>query len=206
MRTLLLLPLLVALLRAEEEPKVERKLSLGERVNVAIDKGVVWLKQRQDKYGSYGPCIAGSRYESDVESDRDCYRIGPTAFAVFTLRKCGVPRKDKTIKAAVKWLKKRCRRGWNPDHKRVRGTQFQGDDLYRYTSYESSAIIMMLVALNKKEPRRGTKPKPVKLARKPTTPKKGFKKDALNTKNACSPMVRVRSGSWALSWNPTSLR
>ncbi len=177
MRTLLLLLLFVVPVRAEEEPRVERKLSLGERVNAAIDKGVAWLKQRQGKDGSYGPCVAGSVYGSDIQRDEDCYRIGPTAFAVFTLRKCGVPRKDKTIKAAVKWLKKRCRRGWNPDHKRVQGTQFQGDDLYRYTSYESSAIVMMLVALNKKEPRRGTKPKPVKLARNPTTPKKGFKKD-----------------------------
>ncbi|MCZ6786190.1 MAG: hypothetical protein O7E54_03390, partial [Planctomycetota bacterium] len=78
MRTLLLLPLLVAFLRAEEEPKVERKLSLGERVNVAIDKGVVWLKQRQGKDGSYGPCVAGRRYGSDIQKDEECYRIGPT--------------------------------------------------------------------------------------------------------------------------------
>ncbi|MHC4611469.1 MAG: hypothetical protein ACYS7M_14080, partial [Planctomycetota bacterium] len=113
-----------------DEGKVKPKAPLQARINAAIEKGVAWLKERQGKDGSYGPCTAGGRYEGDETGDRDCYRIGPTAFAVFTLRKCGVPRTDRTIKKALKWLNKVCRKGWTPDKKRNDATQFQGRGIY----------------------------------------------------------------------------
>ena len=113
----------------ESEKPVEPKATLQERINLAIDRGVDWLKKRQNEDGSYGPCVSGSTYGSDVRRDKNCYLVGPTAFTVFTLRKCGVPRKDPVIKKALKWLRKRCRRGWNPDLPRVDGTQFRGKDI-----------------------------------------------------------------------------
>ena len=97
-----------------------------------------WLKQRQGEDGSWGPCVASGSYADSDRGPSECYRIGPTAFSIFTLRKCGVPRKDKVIKAGLKWLEERCRDA----------VYASGDKGYRYTSYESSAIVMMLVALN----------------------------------------------------------
>jgi len=191
---------------------VKPKLSLQMRINAAVDKGVLWLKQRQRKDGSYGPCVATATYGSDARKKSSCYRIGPTAFTVFTLRKCDVPRTDRTVTAAVKWLKKICRKGWTPDLKRVHGTQFQGKGVFRYTSYESSAIIMMLAALNKKDPRPGQKPKPVKLSRKPRRPVAGFKQDEwkwmhervqflIRNPHSRMPPVQLEGGGWRY-WPP----
>ncbi|MHC4339736.1 MAG: prenyltransferase/squalene oxidase repeat-containing protein, partial [Planctomycetota bacterium] len=195
-----------------DEGKAKPKAPLQARINAAIEKGVVWLKERQGKDGSYGPCTATGRYESDETGDRDCYRIGPTAFTVFTLRKCGVPRTDRTIKKALKWLKKVCRKGWTPDRKRNDTTQFQGKGIYQYTSYEASAVIMMLVALNKKDVKRGQKPTPVTLSRSPNTPRPGFKKDEwkwmheriqflINNPHNRMPPAQLRGGGWRY-WPP----
>jgi hypothetical protein len=195
-----------------DEGKVVPKAPLQARINAAIEKGVVWLKERQGKDGSYGPCIASHRYDSDEESDLALYYIGPTAFAVFTLRKCGVPRTDRTIKKSLKWLKKVCRKGWTPGSKRIDGTQFQGKGTYLYSSYESSAVIMMLVALNKKDVKRGQKPKPVKMSRSPGTPMSGFKKDEwmwmheriqflIDNPHNRMPSVQIRGGGWRY-WPP----
>lgn len=188
------------------------KVPLQVRINEAIDQGVLWLKQRQLKDGSYGPCVAGRRYGSAVRRKKNCYRIGPTAFTVFTLRKCGVPRTDRTIKAAVKWLKKKCRKGWTPDRPRNDTTQFQGKGIYHYTSYESAAVIMMLAALNRKDPRPGKKPEPMKLSRSPRIPKAGFKKDEwkwmhervqflINNPHPRMPAVQLEGGGWRY-WPP----
>jgi len=195
-------------------PKAKKpKLSLPMRVHAAIEKGVLWLKQHQLEDGSYGPCVATGTYGTDDRKKSKCYRIGPTAFAVFTLRKCGVPRTDGTIKAAVKWLKKRCRHGRTPDLKDADGSPFRRKGgIYRYTSYESSAIIMMLVALNKKDLRPGKKPKPVKLSRKPTIAAAGFKRDEwrwmhdrvqflINNPHPRMPPVQIEGGGWRY-WPP----
>ena len=207
MRTLLLLALLLGAVRAEEGAPVEAKVPLHERINKAIDSGVQWLKNRQAKDGSYGPCVSGGTYGGDGPGG-DCYRIGPTAFAAFTLRKCGVPRKDKTIKLALKWLKKHCRVGWHPDLGRTsRESQFQAKGAYRYTSYESAAIIMMLAMLNKKDLPRGRKAKPVKMSRKPTTPAAGWKRDEwkwmhdrvqslIKSPHPRMPHVQMQGGGW----------
>lgn len=201
----------------KEEPKpppepAKPKVSLQVRINEAIDKGVAWLRQRQEKNGSFGPCVSGGKYGDENAKGGECYRIGPTAFTVFTLRKCGVPRTDPTIKAALKWLKRVCRRGWAPGMQRIRGTQFQGKGVYRYSSYESSAIIMMLAALNKKDLPPGRKPKPVRLSSKPTKPARGFKEDEwkwmherirflINNPHPRMPQVQLRGGGWRY-WPP----
>ncbi|MHC4818439.1 MAG: prenyltransferase/squalene oxidase repeat-containing protein [Planctomycetota bacterium] len=199
--------------RPETPPKPAKpKAPLQVRINAAIDKGVAWLKQRQEKDGSFGPCVSGGKNGDENAKGGKCYRIGPTAFTVFTLRKCGVPRTDHTIKAAVKWLKKKCRKGWTPDRPRNDTTQFQGKGFYHYTSYESSAIIMMLAALNNKDPRPGKKPTPVKLSRRPRQPVAGFKKDEwkwmheriqflINNPHPRMPPAQLEGGGWRY-WPP----
>jgi len=97
----------------------------------AIDRGVAWLKAQQQEDGSYGPCIGGPvDYEGHAVEDPACYRLGPTAFALFALATCKVPKTDPVIERGLEWLQKT-----------------PGKD-YRYTSYESSAIILMLNAVN----------------------------------------------------------
>lgn len=97
----------------------------------AIDRGVEWLKAQQKADGSYGPCIGGPvDYNGREVKDRTGYRLGPTAFALFALAVCDVPKTDPVIERGLEWLKKT-----------------PGKD-YRYTSYESSAIILMLNAVN----------------------------------------------------------
>jgi hypothetical protein len=107
-----------------------------EQVNRAIDAGILWLKARQRADGSWGPCTADQTYDGFLAGKG--YETGPTSFAVFTLTTCGVSKSDGTIKKALKWL-----RTFDRNH--------------RYTSYESSSLVLMLTALNKpkKRPVRG---------------------------------------------------
>lgn len=213
-KLLLLLLLLPGVARSEEdEEQAQPKVPLYERINAAIDKGVAWLKQRQLKGGSYGPCVPTGRYGDPTKRDKqEFYRIGPTAFTIFTLRKCGVPRKDRTIKAAFKWLKRGARTGYNPDMKRVEGTQFQGKKVYVYSSYESAAIIMMLVQLNRKDPPKGKRLKPVKMSKDPTKPASGWKRDEwkwmheriqflIRNPHSRMPQVQINGGGWRY-WPP----
>jgi hypothetical protein len=102
-----------------------------EKIVHAIDAGVAWLKARQGSDGSYGPCVGGPvGYDGRAVKDRECYRLGPTAFALFTLAVCEVPKSDPVIERGLEWLRKTPKRD------------------YRYTSYESSAVILMLNAVN----------------------------------------------------------
>jgi len=195
-----------------DEERAEPVAPLQERINVAIERGVRWLKERQLEDGSYGPCVAGGYYGGGTGGDLTCFRVGPTAFTVFTLRKCGVPRKDPTIRSAERWLRSVCREGWNPDHPKTPDTQFQGDGVYRYTSYESSAIIMMLVALNEKDHDPREKERPVHMSRAPDRPVRGWKRDdwewmhervqfLIKNPHSRMPPVQIRGGGWRY-WPP----
>ena len=120
-----------------------------ETVSAAIEKGVSWLKGRQRDDGSFGPCVGGPvGYDGEKVSSRECYALGPTAFALFTLAVCGVPKDDPVIERGMKWLK-----------------ETPGRD-YGYASYESSAISLMLTAVN------GTRPPPNAKARLRSTTQK----------------------------------
>jgi hypothetical protein len=113
----------------ESEPGDESKPPTAEEINRAIDRGVAWLKQAQKESGTWGPCVSGSTYGKDGGGG-PCYYLGPTAFSVFTLATCGVPRNDPALRRGLAWVEK------------------TGKGAYRYTSYESAAVILMLTAVN----------------------------------------------------------
>jgi len=125
-----------------------------EEVQTAIAKGKRWLVQAQREDGSWGPCRADGFYgegQSSLQGSHDAYPVGPTAFTVFALAKCGVTREDRAVQKALHWL----------DNK---APQLPGDEMRRCTSYETAALILMLTSLN--EPL----PPPRKGARRPKTP------------------------------------
>lgn len=100
-------------------------------IEKAIERGVAWLKTKADKKGGFGACQAYGSYNDP--SDRnwyDCYEAGPTAFVLFTLVKCGVPRDDPVVKRALKWLRTRAGKPKN------------------LTAYESSAIVLAVTAVH----------------------------------------------------------
>ncbi|MCU0725372.1 MAG: hypothetical protein MUE73_06225 [Planctomycetes bacterium] len=67
-----------------------------ERVNDAIDRGMLWVAARQNEDGSW------PGYEDD-------YPLGVTALALLTLLKCDYPRKAEKVQKAFRLLAKRYR-------------------------------------------------------------------------------------------------
>ncbi|MEM8882687.1 MAG: hypothetical protein AAGD14_01300 [Planctomycetota bacterium] len=109
-------------------------------VNAAIDRGLAWLKSAQRKDGSWGPCVGGPRYDGGPGGV--CYLAGPTAFSVFTLATCEVPRRDPAIKRGLAYLQKKF--GLNSNH--------------QFSTYESAAIVLMLTAVNADRKKRMARP------------------------------------------------
>lgn len=124
MRRVLWLSVLAALVRGEEPAPTP------DAINRAIDAGVAWLRSAQREDGSYGPCMASSTAYDGSMASPVCYRLGPTAFSLYTLSVCGVPRDDPAIQRGLTWLRKTATRD------------------YEYASYESAALVLMLTALN----------------------------------------------------------
>jgi hypothetical protein len=77
------------------------------QVSIAIDKGVNWLRKKQDREGSWGPLGAGNRAYGGGESQGQGYLFpsGPTSLALYTLLKCKVPANDNIVKKGFAWLK-----------------------------------------------------------------------------------------------------
>jgi len=132
-------------------PKV--KISLQQQINKAIKDGVAWLKKAQHKDGSWGPVVANRTYGSkEAGADRNRDFTGPTAFALYTLAKCGVKKSDKTFKKGLKWLKAQTMVTFD-----MTGNKNK-DNLGRpmktalrvLTTYEHAAIIMLIEAMNEK--------------------------------------------------------
>jgi hypothetical protein len=68
---------------------------LHEAVTEAIDRGVAWLRARQGEDGTWGRIGAKQTYQGGTNIYP--FPAGPTAFALYTLLKCGVPAKDPGI-------------------------------------------------------------------------------------------------------------
>jgi hypothetical protein len=84
-------------------PKV--KADLQTRINEAIARGVEALKQLQGKDGSWGPIKANSSYEDrSVRGNFVRDELGPTAWALYTLAKCGVKKSDPSIQRGLNWI------------------------------------------------------------------------------------------------------
>ena len=123
--------------RAEESDFVP--VTAGQ-INTAIDKGVVWLRAAQQKDGSWGPCVANGTSYDGSKVDPTCYRCGPTAFAIYTLAKCGAGPRDKVVRKGLKWLEKYAD---NPSDYRDRAGA-RGP----LSTYESAALVLALAALH----------------------------------------------------------
>ena len=123
-------------------PKVKR--TLQQRINDAIERGVAWLKRKQQEDGSWGPCVSGGITYSGAAKDPECHFSGPTTFSLYTLAKCGVAKKDPTIKKGYKWLRKHYRESqrWTPGGTEVRSLAM--------TTYECSSLVLMLEAMNQR--------------------------------------------------------
>jgi hypothetical protein len=81
--------------------------SVSARVPGAIARGVEWLRARSSAQGWWG-----ETYERDATSyagGKDGYPgpYGPTALALYTLLKCGVPPSDPTVRRGFAWLAKK---------------------------------------------------------------------------------------------------
>jgi hypothetical protein len=98
-------------------------------IKCAMDVGVAWLKSKQRPDGSWGPC----------RQNGNCHLTAPTSLAVFALAKCGVPRSDRTIRKALKWLR---------DFQRNCPGQY-----HKYTSWELSSIVLAVTEVNRSRKR-----------------------------------------------------
>jgi len=97
-------------------------------IDSAIDRGVAALRARQHEDGSWGPCVASGTYGSAMREESVCCGAGPTAFALFTLAKCGVEERAPEMRKGIRWLRAYSSVTW--------------------TSYESAAVILMLAAIH----------------------------------------------------------
>jgi hypothetical protein len=101
--------------------------SLDERIGVAVDRGVKWLKSKQLADGSYGLIDSDHMYDPKADPN-SAYKhpAGSTALALYALMKCGVPVDDPVVKKCFQFLRSK--------HKTPG------------SSYEISALILAVVA------------------------------------------------------------
>ncbi len=134
-------------------PKV--KVDLQTRINKAIESGVEWLKQRQDKDGSWGP-VRGDSFYGDPSKKGDFARdeLGPTAWALYTLAKCGVKKNDPVMKKGLQWIASKTEflvdviGGEAAKQDEVKGFQGVSRKNPRPLSvYEGAAIVLMIEAV-----------------------------------------------------------
>ncbi|OHB72146.1 MAG: hypothetical protein A2W23_05415 [Planctomycetes bacterium RBG_16_43_13] len=68
---------------------------LQNKINQSIEKGVTWLKAKQEADGSF-----------QLEARQERFPEGATIIALYTLLKCGISRDNEIIKKGFDWLKK----------------------------------------------------------------------------------------------------
>jgi hypothetical protein len=76
----------------------------GKQVGIAIDKGIQWLKKKQQSSGSWGAIRFNSTYGGGSNESQDGYPAGPTALALYTLLKCKAQMKDPAIRKGFDYL------------------------------------------------------------------------------------------------------
>lgn len=147
--------------------------------DAAIARGVAWLEKAQQKDGSWGP-VRSKGYGATI-GVRVRDPTGPTAFAMYTLLRCGATRSDPVIKRGHKWLqtgKKELATGASElgltgqTWKDGKAWDVTGDERrdYRSSSYESAALVLMLEAMHPHKADAGTK-NPLKPPRGSRMPK-----------------------------------
>ena len=118
------------------------KLTFQQQINEAIKRGVAFLKKKQRSDGSWGPTVANRRYGSKEKERIEGHRSGPTSFAIYTLAKCDVPKKDASVQSGYKWLRDKYRHSqlWNG------GEMSKG----AMSTYECASLILMIEALHQR--------------------------------------------------------
>jgi hypothetical protein len=97
----------------DEKPANDPSKPLHERVNQAIDSGVLWLtdKDRDPEKviyvkGNWSDEVLGDRlYDPKATGDVYVHPTGCTALSLYALLKSGVPKDDPVIKRGFDWLK-----------------------------------------------------------------------------------------------------
>ena len=116
----------------------------GKQVDVAIQKGVAWLKKRQGRDGSWGAIKFNATYAGG-QGASEGMPAGPTALALYALLKCKGSVKDPAIVKGFRYLEK---------HHRLPAS-----------SYETSMLLLAVTAtadpykLTSSAKKRRTKPK-----------------------------------------------
>ena len=76
------------------------------QVEIAIRKGVTWLKKKQQRNGSWGSVKGNAAYGGgEVGQNPGSHHSGPTALALFTLLKCKEKENDPVIRKGFDFIK-----------------------------------------------------------------------------------------------------
>ncbi|MCZ6572143.1 MAG: hypothetical protein O7C98_03130 [Planctomycetota bacterium] len=170
--------------RPQPPPLVKFKPPTLQEIERSIERGVTWLHSAQLEDGSWGPCRPGGVYGQPDSAPSVGYHVGPTAFSLFALAKCGVRRTDPLMKKALDWLRKRDAAALYKDGGYRRG------EWTNYTSYESAAVILMLCALYEDD---APKPAPKKKPRK----KRRKKKEKQAPRRPAGPWAPPAGSAWS---------
>ena len=93
----------------EVPPPNDPNALLPERIDQAIQSGVSWLKARATPEGGFGPIVPDPRGGTYGGAEGKSHRFptGPTALALHTLLRCGVPADDPVIQKGFQWLREK---------------------------------------------------------------------------------------------------
>ena len=108
----------------EEPPALDDGAFNVARANMAIARGIVWLRKRQGRSGSWGPTKANASYGGDDGGEGN--HAGPTALSLYALLKCQVPVKHPAIKKGFAYIEKHYKKP--------------------HSSYEVSALLLAVCA------------------------------------------------------------
>ena len=86
-------------------PPNDPSAPLQERVDQAIASGLRWLRSQASVAGTFGEIKGETNYLGG--KDIYDYPAGPTALALYTLLKCGVPAEDPLVAKGFAWLRSR---------------------------------------------------------------------------------------------------
>ena len=100
------------------------------RVNTAIARGIVFLRKKQGRNGSWGGTTGGGAYGGGVRGLRLSHPAGPSALVLYALLHCGRTLKDPMVRRAFEHL-----------HQKQREPG---------TSYEVSALLLAVTATAKR--------------------------------------------------------
>lgn len=173
---------------AEEVEITDPKLKKA--IDDCLQRGVNWLKGRQESTGAWPGLLPGPLYPGSTGTPYD-HKFGLTALALLALLKCGVPATDPCITKGFSFL-------------RIDDSQNQPGvrkSLPSERTYDAGILLMVLEAkyapkeaVGRKEGRKAAKPKPVQVG----------KQDAAWVKALANSLVALQraNGGWRYDAQP----